>query len=110
MGSGVYTAPERVERDGYLVCFAGERMTMAEAERRGLVEPGQPDGSEPAEAATDAEPADAAALEARAADLVATMKAVELRAMAADLGCEVPDGATKAVLAAAIAAAEAAGA
>ena len=106
MGSGVYTAPERVERDGYLVCFAGERMTMAEAERRGLVEPGQPDEPEPAQP----EPADAAALEARAAELVASMKAVELRAMAADLGCEVPDGATKAVLAAAIAAAEAAGA
>lgn len=99
MSLGIYTAPERVERDGFLVCFAGERMTMEEASRRGLAAPAGPSAA-PARADTGD----------RAAELAASMKAVELRAMAADLGCKVPEGATKAVLAAAIAAAEAAGA
>lgn len=36
--AGLYTCPERVERDGYLVAYEGERMSMAEAERRGLLE------------------------------------------------------------------------
>ncbi len=34
---GTYTSEERVERDGYLVAFEGERMTMDEAVSRGLV-------------------------------------------------------------------------
>ena len=37
MGSGMYTAPRRVTRDGVLVCFEGERMTRDDAERRGLL-------------------------------------------------------------------------
>lgn len=36
MAAGTYICPELVERDGYLVAFAGERMTMDEAARRGL--------------------------------------------------------------------------
>ena len=106
MGAGMYTAPERVVRDGYLVCFEGERMTMAEAERRGLVDPAPAEPDVPQE--PDAQPAQGEA--DRAAELVATMKAVELRAMAEDLGVDVPNGASKPVIAQAIAAAEAAGA
>lgn len=34
---GTYTAKERVIKDGVLVCFEGQEMTMAEAERLGLV-------------------------------------------------------------------------
>ena len=34
---GTYTSPERVERGGVLVAFEGETMTMAEAQRRGLI-------------------------------------------------------------------------
>lgn len=37
--SGTYTCTERVVRGGVLVAFAGEVMTMAEAERRGLLAP-----------------------------------------------------------------------
>ena len=33
----MYTSPERVTRNGYLVAYAGEIMTEAEAERRGLL-------------------------------------------------------------------------
>lgn len=32
-----YTSPTRVERDGYLVAFAGETMTETEARKRGLL-------------------------------------------------------------------------
>ncbi len=32
-----YTSPERVERDGFLVAFKGEKMTETEARRRGLL-------------------------------------------------------------------------
>lgn len=35
--NGMYTCPKRVERDGRLVAFEGEVMTMAEAVSRGLV-------------------------------------------------------------------------
>lgn len=44
MAEGTYTCPKRVERDGYLVAFEGEVMTMDEAARRGLVgaEPEKP--------------------------------------------------------------------
>lgn len=38
MADGIYTCTERVERDGVLVAFEGERMTMDEAERRGLLD------------------------------------------------------------------------
>ena len=37
--NGTYTCTERVVRDGVLVAFAGEVMTMAEAARRGLLAP-----------------------------------------------------------------------
>lgn len=45
MAAGTYTSPKRVERDGRLIAFAGEVMTMEEAEKRGLVveEPNQPE-------------------------------------------------------------------
>lgn len=35
--TGTYTSPKRVERDGRLVAFKGEEMTMDEAVERGLV-------------------------------------------------------------------------
>lgn len=35
--NGMYISPERVVRDGRLVAFEGEAMTMAEAVARGLV-------------------------------------------------------------------------
>lgn len=34
---GIYVSPERVERDGRLVAFAGEAMTEDEAKARGLI-------------------------------------------------------------------------
>lgn len=96
MAGRTFIAPERVSRDGLLVCFAGERMTLEEAVRRGLAEP------EPAP-----EPApEPGAAEARLAELMA-MKAAELAELAEGLGAECPKGATKAVLAEAIMAAEA---
>ena len=51
MARGTYICPERVERDGYLVAFAGEEMTIDEAARRGLVsrdpEPDKPEPDKP---------------------------------------------------------------
>lgn len=46
MANGTYICPERVERDGYLVAFEGEVMTMDEAVKRALVsdEPEEPKG------------------------------------------------------------------
>lgn len=35
---GTYTSPERVVRDGRLVAFEGEVMTMQEAQERGLLD------------------------------------------------------------------------
>ena len=95
MAAGVYTAPARVERDGALVCFEGERMTMQEAEDRGLL-----DGAEP-----EPEPEPEPDAEARKAELMA-MKAAELEALADSIGAEHARGATKAVLADAIMARE----
>lgn len=40
--TGSYISPERVERDGRLVAFAGEVMTMDEAVARGLVQAEKP--------------------------------------------------------------------
>lgn len=34
--NGMYTCPERVERDGYLIAFEGEVMSEEEARLRGL--------------------------------------------------------------------------
>ena len=36
---GTYICPERVVRDGRLVAFEGERMTMEEAVKRGVAKP-----------------------------------------------------------------------
>ena len=52
---GLYTAPERVERDGRLICYAGEIMSMEEAERRGLLDE-KPAKDEKAEAPKKAAP------------------------------------------------------
>lgn len=41
MAVGTYTSPKRVERDGRLVAFKGEAMTMDEAVSRGLVKPAE---------------------------------------------------------------------
>ena len=43
MANGTYTCPERVVRDGILVAFAGEVMTMDEAAARGLVSEAEPE-------------------------------------------------------------------
>lgn len=82
MAQGMYTAPERVVRDGRLVCFKGEVMTAAEAVSRGLAAPKR------AKRAPDRALAD--------------MTVKELEELAAKLGAECPKGATKAVLTAAI--------
>lgn len=37
MDAGTYTCEKRVERDGVLIAFAGEVMTIEEAEQRGLI-------------------------------------------------------------------------
>ena len=102
MKYGIYTAPRRVERDGRLVCFAGERMTMEEAAARGLL-----DGNEPAPANEPAEPRETQAGDPeRAKELVGSNSLKELQAMADALGVEYPKGANKSVIADAIAAAE----
>lgn len=36
---GTYTCKKRVIKNGVLVCFEGQKMTMAEAQRLGLVVP-----------------------------------------------------------------------
>lgn len=41
--TGTYTSPKRVERDGRLVAFEGEVMTMDEAVQRGLVKGEKPE-------------------------------------------------------------------
>ena len=33
----MYVSPERIERDGWLIAFAGEAMSREEAARRGLL-------------------------------------------------------------------------
>ena len=88
MGFGIYTASERVVRDGRLVCFAGEKMTTGEAERRGLI------AARAQEAPED-----------RKAEL-AKLSADELRKLAEEIGAECPKGANKQVLAEAIIAKE----
>ena len=98
---GMYTASGRVEREGRLVCFAGERMTTAEAQRRGLVDgDGQPVPEPQPEPEPEPEPEPD-----RKAELMA-MKRDELAAMAESLGCDVARDANKDTLATAIAAAE----
>ena len=68
----MYTVPERIERDGFLVAYEGEVMSMEEAEARGiLVEETVEDAPKPG-----------------------TKAALLLEAEA--LGIEVPEGATKA--------------
>ena len=44
MATGSYTSTKRVERDGRLVAFEGETMTMDEAVSRGLVKEEKPKG------------------------------------------------------------------
>lgn len=39
---GLYTVPERVERDGKLVAFEGEIMSEEEARERGILEAPKP--------------------------------------------------------------------
>ena len=111
MANGSYIAPERVVRNGKVVCFKGEVMTTAEAERRGLVKVTAPPVVEAVEPEQGAEPEPEAAPEPEAVDvaaLVAGNKLDELKAMADELGAEYPKDATKAVVAKAIAEARAA--
>lgn len=57
--TGTYTSTERVERDGLLVAFEGEVMTMDEAVARGLFKAEKPKGKRGAKAKADeAEKAD----------------------------------------------------
>lgn len=48
--TSMYTCPARIERDGWLVAFEGERMSVEEAARRGLLAGAEP-GKEPEKAA-----------------------------------------------------------
>lgn len=43
---GIYTVPERVERDGKLIAFAGEVVTEEEAAARGILPADQPEKEE----------------------------------------------------------------
>lgn len=43
---GIYTAPERIERDGVLVAFKGEIMTEEEAVLRGILPSDKPESKE----------------------------------------------------------------
>ncbi len=61
--TGSYTSPKRVERDGVLVAFEGEAMTMDEAVSRGLVK-----GEKPKKATAKGRPAEAAEADEPAED------------------------------------------
>lgn len=87
MAKGIYTAERREVRDGVLVCFKGERMTMDEAVRRGLVEP-------PAAAPKGTREERKEALMAKTA--------AQLAEIAAQRGASYPKGAVKSVVADAI--------
>lgn len=45
--SELYTCPERVERDGYLIAFEGEKMSMEDARHRGLIKDETAQGETP---------------------------------------------------------------
>lgn len=104
MAYGLYTAPERVERDGRLVCFAGEVMTKEEAARRGLLDAKGKPVSQPAPEPAPAAPAPGA--EDRVAEL-SSMKRADLVALAAEVGAGHAKDANRETIAQAIAAAEA---
>ena len=53
--SELYTCPERVERDGYLIAFEGEKMSMEDARHRGLIKDETAQGETP-DANPDATP------------------------------------------------------
>ena len=83
--SELYTCPERVERDGYLIAFEGEKMSMEDARYRGLIKdetaPEAPEGKTP-EAPED-----------KAPDL-SKLKKPELLALCEERGVTVPNKAT----------------
>lgn len=83
--NGTYVNPRRVIRGGVLVAFAGERMSMAEAERRGLLDKAPESEVKAGEAAQAADPAD--------------MTRAQLLELAAARGVEVPARARKAEIA-----------
>lgn len=61
--AGTYISPERVERDGRLVAFEGEVMTMDEAVARGLVKPEKTAGKRTGRSKKEEPPAEEALAE-----------------------------------------------
>lgn len=65
---GMYISEERIERDGYLIAYAGEVMSEDEARKRGLIDvpiaeptPIEPPSSEEGGSAGEPDPGDAGA-------------------------------------------------
>ena len=85
----MYTASERVVRDGYLVAFAGEVMAEDEAIRRGLLTQPEPE--------TEPEP-EPEPVEIPADDELDAMGVSELRALAEAAGLGLAKNAGKAKL------------
>ena len=83
--SGMYTSPERVVRDGYVIAFEGEFMSEEDARRRGLIK----DETAP-EAPEDKTPE---APEDKTPDL-SKLKKPELLALCEERGITVPNKAT----------------
>lgn len=83
--SGMYTSPERVVRDGYVIAFEGEVMSEEDARRRGLIKD---------ETATEApEDKTPEAPEDKTPDL-SKLKKPELLALCEERGITVPNKAT----------------
>ena len=86
--SELYTCPERVERDGYLIAFEGEKMSMEDARHRGLIKDETAQGETP-----DANPDATPDANPDANDL-SKLKKPELLALCEERGITVPKKAT----------------
>lgn len=82
--SELYTCPERVERDGYLIAFEGEKMSMEDARHRGLIKDETAQGETP----------DANQGETSKAPDLSKLKKPELFALCEERGITVPKKAT----------------
>ena len=91
--SGMYTSPERVVRDGYVIAFEGEVMSEEDARRRGLIK--DETATEAPEDKTPEAPEDKTpeAPEDKTPDL-SKLKKPELLALCEERGITVPNKAT----------------
>lgn len=88
----LFTCPERVVRDGVLIAFKGEKMSEAEAKRRGVYQLAQAPDQAPAQVAEAAKTTEAPALD------VESKTVAELKAMLDEAGVDYKAKATKAEL------------